>query len=208
MKGSYDNVASYYEWLSKLFFGNAIQQSQIFLTNSIPPESKILIIGGGTGWILEAIATKHAEGLYITYIDISKKMIEISKTKNTKNNKIDFINKSILDLELNSKYDVIITPFILDNLIEENVEIIINKLSGSLVNKGLWLHSDFEVQKNTVGQQLLMKSMYLFFKVTCNIEATRLPETNSKLKIKGFELISSKKFFHNFIVSNIYQKSW
>ena len=97
MKGNYYNVAPFYDLLSHLVFGNSISQALLFLVTAIPANSSVLIIGGGTGQILEEISKKYISGLQITYVEISKKMISLSKKRSTGNNLVVFINQSILD---------------------------------------------------------------------------------------------------------------
>lgn len=207
MKGNYDPVAFYYDNLTKFVFGNAIKESQQFLINVIKEKSKILIIGGGSGWILEAISARYSRGLEITYIEYSKKMIALSKIKNRGENKVEFINQSIFDVELNNQYDVVITPFIFDNFSASSIDAIINKINKQVVKDGLWLHADFQnTAQNAWWQRLLLRCMYLFFKLTCNIEAFKLSETRSKFERAGYKIISSKTFYSNFICSIVYGK--
>lgn len=207
MNGSYDTVASFYDSLANLIFGNTIKKSQKFLIDAIPSKSKILIIGGGTGWILEEISAKHASGLQITYVDVSKKMIDLSKKRNIKNNQVVFVAESILETELNSHYDVVITPFILDNISDENIERIINKITSCIDKNGLWLHADFQIHNNSLWQKIFLKMMFLFFKITCGIEASSLAETKRKFEKRGYILIAAKNYFSSFICSVIYQKT-
>lgn len=207
MKGNYDPVAFYYDRLSKLIFGNAIKESQRFLINAIKEKSKILIVGGGTGWIIEEISARYSSGLEITYIESSKNMIALSKMQYHGENKIEYINRSIFDVEINNQYDVVITPFILDNFTDANIDAILDKINKQVVKDGLWLHADFQnTIHNSLWQKLLLKCMYLFFKLTCNIEAFKLSETKLKFEKGGYKIISSKMFYSNFICSIIYGK--
>ncbi len=77
----------------------------------IPVNSSVLIVGGGTGWILEDISKLHSTGLTIDYIESSAKMISLSKKKNYMKNEINFINLPVENYILKKKYDVILTRF-------------------------------------------------------------------------------------------------
>ena len=79
MSANYNNSAWFYDRLSRLVYGRALKNAQLFLLKFIPPDSKILIAGGGTGWILEEITRLHPEGLNITYVEIAPKMMALSK---------------------------------------------------------------------------------------------------------------------------------
>lgn len=207
MKSRYDNIAAFYDRLARLVFGNAILHAHRFLADAIPAKSCVLIVGGGTGFILEEIAKKHKGGLQITYVDISGKMIELSEKRNAENNTVLFINESILEVELPGHFDVVVTPFFLDNFLNNTAEVIFKKIDTVLKPQSLWLFADFEISKKSKWwQKILLKTMYFFFKAFCGIEASRLPETNSLFRKNKYLLIAEKSFYKNFISAVIYSK--
>lgn len=207
MKGNYDNVVPYYDLLSRLVFGYAILQAHVFLANAIPANSSILVIGGGTGHILEEISKKNASGLQITYVEISEKMIALSKKRNTGNNEIVFINKSIRDVSFHRLFDVVITPFLFDNFSYSTTKIIFNKIDALLLPKGLWLFADFQgSDKNNIWQKLLLNFMYLFFRLLCKIEAAHLQDMRIFFEEYNYGNISMQTFFKKFIYAAIYIK--
>jgi spermidine synthase len=83
MAGNYDNSASFYDGLSRLVFGRTLIAAQVAFLSSIPKNAKVLIIGGGTGWILEEITRLYPSGLTITYVEISANMMALSQKRNT-----------------------------------------------------------------------------------------------------------------------------
>ncbi|MDQ6812648.1 MAG: class I SAM-dependent methyltransferase [Bacteroidota bacterium] len=207
MKGGYNCIAPYYDYLSKIVFGDAIICVQRFLLQSIKPNSTILIIGGGTGWILKEIATTHPAGLTITYIDISAAMIGLSAKRNFGGNEVVLITGDIQQIPIDGNFDIVITPFLLDNFFTDTVELIIKKIDGQLKPGGLWLFADFEVSPtNQLWQKPLLKLMYFFFKIVCSIEANSLPDTNSLFTQYGYSKISTKTFFRNFITGIVFKK--
>lgn len=206
MKGNYDRVAPFYDRLSKLIFGEAVLQAHTFLIDAIPAGSSVLIAGGGTGYILEEITKKHAGGLQITYADISEKMIAFSKERNIGGNNVLFINKSILDTAFHQHFDVVITPFFLDNFSDSTAKIVFNKINAALASGGLWLFADFQSKKNNLWHEILLKLMYLFFRIVCNIDASHLPHTARFFKQYDYKTIDMKTFYKDFIYAVIYQK--
>lgn len=207
MKPDYNPIAPFYDRLSKLVYGDAIVEAQKFLIASIPVSAKILIAGGGTGWILEEVSKVHFSGLDITYVDSSQRMIALSKKRNAANNVVSFINSDIMGAPLNKVFDVVITPFLFDNFSNRTAKILFDKIERSLSPSGFWLFSDFQVINNSrVWQKLLLKAMYLFFRTICKIEASRLPDINSLFDNCRYTTIASKTFFHNFILSVVYRR--
>ena len=207
MKRGYDLIVPFYDKLVKLVYGNALRKAQTLYLPLIPASSRILIAGGGTGWILEEIAKVHQQGLQIDYIDISLKMIAEAKKKFIGNNDVRFINQSIFNWQAGTDYDVIITPFFFDNFSEQNAHKVFSLLHSKLKTNGLLLYTDFQVaHSKAYWQMLLLFSMYTFFRATANIEATKLPNMISKFQSHNYELVKTATFFHRFITTSVYKK--
>jgi ubiquinone/menaquinone biosynthesis C-methylase UbiE len=206
MRGNYDNSARYYDNLSRLVFGKALVTAQVHLLSYIPANSNILIIGGGTGWLLEEITKLHPSGLNITYVEISEKMIDLSRKRNAGNNRVAFINKPIQQVVLNQQ-DVIITSFLFDNFTEVNLHPLFAHIHPMLKPGGLWLNTDFQLTGKW-WQYILLKSMLLFFKVVCDVESWRLPDVERRFNEYDYRIIEEKTFFNDFIITKMYRKTF
>ena len=206
MAANYNNSAWFYDKLSRLIYGKALIKAQVYLLDNIPAGSKILIAGGGTGWILEEIAKLYPSGLKISYVEISTNMIALSKKRITGENNVDFINAPVEDVPLPTDYDVVITPFLFDNFTEENLRKIFKHIHQSLKPGGLWLNTDFKLTGKW-WQRILLRSMILFFRVICRIEATRLPDIEKRFNETGYAIVKQGSFFGEFILSTAYQKN-
>lgn len=153
----YNLIAPFYDLIVNIVFGNKIKELQITHLDKISNNSMVLILGGGTGWILEEI-DKRKNGLTITYIDLSSKMIERSKKRTINNNKVIFIEGTEQNIP-QQQYDVLITNFYLDLFPEKKLIKIIKKLSQ--LQCSLWIWTDFVPNKS---YKWLEKLMILFFK--------------------------------------------
>ncbi|MES2427997.1 MAG: class I SAM-dependent methyltransferase [Bacteroidota bacterium] len=205
MASNYDNSAWFYDNLSKVFYGDALIKAQVYLLQFIKPNSNILIAGGGTGWILEEITHIHPSGLNITYVEISAKMMELSMKRSVGNNTITYINKPVEDTELSETFDLIITPFLFDNFKEETLQTVFNHLHNHLKPDGLWLNIDFQLTGKW-WQNVLLKTMFIFFKLICGIETSVLPDIEKKFGQCGYTRIAQKTFYGDFILSKAYRK--
>ncbi len=204
MAANYNNSAWVYDLLSRIVYGRAIINAQVYLLQYISTNSRILIVGGGTGWILEELTKLHVAGLDITYVEVSANMITKSKKRNTGCNKVVFINDAIENVVLPTNFDVIITPFLFDSFTEQTLQRVFNHIHQSLITKGIWLNCDFQLT-NKWWQQVLLKSMFWFFKTLCNIEASKLPDIEKQFYRHGYETLTIKTFFGDFIVSKVYK---
>jgi ubiquinone/menaquinone biosynthesis C-methylase UbiE len=204
LKRNYDTVALFYDRLARLIFGSAQVNAQLYLLRAIPPGSRVLIAGGGTGWILEEIAGLHPVGLTITYVDASEKMISLSKKRRCGANQVSFITASVEDAQLAEDYDVVITPFLFDNLEQGTSEKICSVFYQRLKPKGVWLYCDFE-RNGPLWQRLLLLTMYAFFRLCCGIKAKGMPDMSVCFD-NGYKLLEQKKFYRGFIVANVFEK--
>lgn len=205
MSANYNNSVWFYDFLTGLVFGKTLFRAQVYLLNNIKPGNKILIAGGGTGKILEAITSIHHAGLKITYVDVSEKMIAASNKRNTGKNKVTFINAAIESSKLPDNFDVVITPFLLDNFTEENLQKIFSRIDQLLLPGGLWLNTDFQLTGKR-WQKIMAGSMLIFFRIICAIEAKKLPDIQNCFNNNGYRIVEQKTYWGDFIITTAYQK--
>ncbi len=191
--------------MSFLVFGDIIMKSQVCLCKHIAPNSKILIVGGGSGLLLEEITKIHYSGLCITYIDSSSKMIDKARKRNIGKNNITFLNLAIESYLSNISFDIIITPYFLDNFNETSFREIWNILHNYLKKEGLWLNTDFNIPTKR-KHHFLLKVMLLFFRITCGVETKKLPDIKKHFNKYYYDLIEEHNFVDNFISSVVYKK--
>jgi ubiquinone/menaquinone biosynthesis C-methylase UbiE len=207
MPANYDHIAGFYDLMSSVIYGRSIVRAQVCLIPFIAEQSRILIVGGGTGWILEEIASQYPHGLEIDYIESSARMISLSRKRHTGSNTVHLIHQSIENHTIEKPYDVIITPFVLDNFSSEKIGPVYNKLDSGLKRNGLWLYADFVYDKEAkpLWQALLLKVMYFFFHITTGIETRELIPMDDYFRVSYHPEYQARHYFA-FIHSIVYRK--
>jgi len=205
MAANYNNSAWFYDGLSRLVYGRALVNAQVYLLQQVPANTNVLIIGGGTGWILEELTKIHPAGLQITYVEIAPNMIALSEKRNTGTNQVTLINDAIENVALSAGFDIVITPFLLDNFTESTLNKVFAHISSLLKKDELWLNASFQLTGKW-WQQVLLKTMFIFFRITCGIEASKLPGIAACFEMNGYKLITEQPFFGDFIGSKVYRK--
>jgi len=203
MAANYNNSAWFYDRLSRVVYGKALVNAQVYLLKYVPANSKVLIVGGGTGWILEELSKIYSSGLDITYVEIAEHMMALSQKRNTAGNTVTFINNAVENVVLSTDFDIVITPF--DNFTEQTLGKVFTHIQSLLKKDGLWLNTDFQLTGKW-WQQVLLKTMFLFFKILCGIEASKLPAIEKRFAEAGYQVVDRKTFFGDFIVSEAYKK--
>ncbi len=205
MAANYNNAAWFYDRLSKLVYGDSLVKAQLYLLDFLLPNSNVLIVGGGTGWILEEITKRYHEGLKITYVEVSENMMALSKKRNYGSNEVIFINEAIEHISNEETHDVVLTCFLFDNFTDHTVQKVFEHIHIKLKPTGLWLNADFQLAGKW-WQQPLLNSMLFFFRILCRIESKKLPDMESVFASNGYRSIAKKTFFGEFILSQVYQK--
>ncbi len=204
---NFDSVAWCYDALAWMVFGNKLKASQKILLEQLREGDKVLIIGGGTGWILQEIL-KTTEVVQIDYLEVSEKMIRQAKRFVPVQNhtKINFIHGTERDLVGKDHYDCVIAFYFFDLFLPERLNPMIRIIESVLKPAGRLLVADFYLSENSPFlHRLLMKMMYLFFRKTCKVEARTLPPFRTLLREKFSPPCYSVSFFNSFMLSEVYR---
>lgn len=193
-----DLLPSFYDFIAGLVFGFQIKRATTEFFDLIGEKDKVLIIGGGTGWILEQLQQTN---LKVTYVDISKGMIR--KARNRKVSfRVEFITGSYTAIP-DAKYDVIIIPFFLDMLSNDKAGNVVQHVARLLKNDGIWLFSDF-TSSNKFHHRVLIRMMYWFFSLFYDIEKFKLPNYDCWFNKSNLRLIKKKDSGNGLFTSRVY----
>ena len=195
----FNRIAPFYDVLKKVVFGNQIETASLHFLDEFRRKSNILIVGGGSGELLKNMDSNHQ----ILFLELSDGMIHKAQKVQTKAN-VKFVVADLLTWKTSMKFDLVLTPFFLDCFNEGQLNMIVPKLKGFLKKDGYWVHTDF-YPKNPL-QNLLVSSMYLFFRLTSQLKTSRLE--NFSAIFRKHKLICLRKacFYHSMIESRVYQK--
>ena len=198
----FDGIAKWYDRLAKLIFGDAIVKSQLHFLNELPEEGKLLIIGGGSGWILKEVES-HRPRLKIDYLEPSAKMMERSKARDVNYTNVEFIIGTEADIP-ETIYDGIITNFFLDVFDEERLKEIMHHLKAKLSKDGIWLCTDFQ-ETGKLYQRFLLKLMHLFFGLISNLDANVLFDFEIEFNKLSLYCLKKQTFYNGMIFSAVYR---
>jgi tRNA (cmo5U34)-methyltransferase len=196
----FDRVAGVYDFLAQLVLGKAIQESQTFFLNDIPDGSNVLILGGGTGWILESLLAVKPN-VKVCYIEPSSRMMALSKQKISTGN-IQFITGTEINIPQSSAFDAVITNFYLDLFNNDTLEDVLKTITRNLRPQGVWIATDF-IHPKSLWHRFLLKMMYGFFKVVAGIQATTLPHWEISLERHQLSTLRTQLFYSGFIRSKL-----
>lgn len=192
----FDRIVFLYDSLARLVFDNQIHNSQIHFIDTIEKQDKVLVIGGGTGKLLESIP----ECRKLVFVEKSSKMLGRAK-KRSSVKAIDFIHSDFFEFDSSYKFDVIICPFFLDCFNESNLDLVIKRIKSMLNDGGSLLIADFTTRISFV----LSSTMHVFFRLIANLEARKLLDIHSFILNNRFFVVSEGFFYRKGIFSRHYR---
>ena len=192
---NFNRVASFYDALARIVFKGSISKATNRWLEVIDPSDRVLILGGGTGKILEQLPICAN----VTYLEKSSRMIQYAKRRKC-DSPVSFLCKDFLTHDLEAHYNVIISPFFLDCFDTENLERAILKIKGFLVQRKKLIIVDFDCNLTSKFQDRLM---HLFFRITVNLESRALKDIRSIIAKSEF-VEEEIQYFNDGIFSAIY----
>lgn len=196
-RNEFDLVASIYDFLAGVVFGDQLIDAQREHLCSILPDNDVLILGGGTGKLIPYLPASRS----IDYLEKSKDMIKRARTQSSTNS-IHFINEDFLIHNSDKQYHVIICPFFLDCFRKETLKSVLGKINEMLIEGGSLIVIDFEYR---FRNHILMHLMHLFFKIMARLESNQLKNIHQFTLNEGF-IVEKEKFFNQkMIFSRLYR---
>ncbi|MDJ1503695.1 class I SAM-dependent methyltransferase [Xanthocytophaga agilis] len=207
-KNNFNGIAPVYDLLSTLIFGNTLLKAQKAFLHLIPENATILFIGGGTGKILPDILKRKPQAIW--YVEKSEKMLQQARKR--------ISNLSMLPIHWiegdenhpvvkENQFDVVLTFFLFDLFDKPTLHTLIQRLYASLKSNGLWMVADFAPQNKTWIARTLMKSMYTFFRIVSQVQASQLESYIDILESLSLHPVHSKLFYARMIQSIVYRKT-
>lgn len=206
---NFSKLAFIYDFIGSICFFGKLHASQKHQLNHYPKRvENVLIIGGGTGKFLLDLSSR-LEFDSLTYVDISPKMISLAQEKIQKSApylkaKINFMCAPISELP-EKKYKLIITHYFLDCFNQKEFELTANRLLEQLSDNGLWSMVDFYNEHSGVTKDLLIRSLYFFFQVSCNLQVNKLPDFDQWFE-QSLELKHQQRFLNGLLRASVYKK--
>ena len=209
---SFDRVAPYYDRLARLVFGRSVQRAQRHFLDQIPPAARVLLVGGGTGWLLPYLLEKP-EVVHVTFLEASAAMLALAQQKANPllaptAATIRWVHGDERQLPGGDRYEVVITNFVLDMYAGAALDQFMQRLLNHLQPAGYWLFTDFRLsdqQRHRLWQQPMVWAMYAFFHLTAGIARQKLPSYRQHFTAQRLRLTHRQTFFKDFIVSRVYR---
>lgn len=201
---NFNRVSWVYDLLVRIVFGKTLRDAQAHYLKRISNHSKILVIGGGTGIILEDLF-KLCPDVHVDFIEASSSMIRIAKKKVKPNWSIQFIHQTDTSKLPAENYDYIIAGFFLDVFTEKQLNVVIQDLKNSLKSDGKLHVTDFHTDMyDWWWSRVLLKSMFIFFRLSVQLESKKLLSFTDFLNAGGFSEKAQGRHYHSLVWTSVW----
>ncbi len=175
---SFDPIAPVYDALSRLVFGRSLVQAQLVWLTKVPPDSAVLIVGGGTGGLLAEVLTQ-CRPARVLFLEASGKMLTKARGRvrhHPLTERVEFREGTESLLQASDAFTVVLLPFVLDVSPEPVLaRQFLPPLLRATLPGGLWLVTDF-IHSPRLQHRLLLQTMYFFFRLVTGLQARQLPD--------------------------------
>lgn len=191
----FDRIAVCYDFLARLVFGKTLQQAQASWLDRLPPGGEIVILGGGSGRILKAMATLAPPQRAIHFVDSSARMIRraqrhaASLRRSAPDCSVQLhamrVEDWCRDRTHGTRLDAVVTPFFLDCFDGADLQGVMDGIDQVLRPGGLWLMTDFSASPKVV-HRLTVGLMFAFFSTTCRLASRKLENYSGLIEDRGY----------------------
>lgn len=208
---SFDRIARPYRLLEYLTMGRLLERTRLSFLPRLGETRNALVLGDGDGRFLAQMLASNTK-LHATAIDVSAEMLGLLRERSALYNdrlRTEQIDALSFSPPAGTRYDLVATHFFLDCLLQPQLEHLTRSVASSLAPGALWVVSDFRIPSGPMRlpAQILVRSLYLAFRILTGLRTTNLPDHTSSFNANGLALVERKVFLFGVLVSELWQLS-
>ena len=210
---SFDRLAPHYRWIEWLFAGEKLQRCRTACLHLVvPAPRRVLLMGEGNGRSLVAMLRAFPEARF-TCVDASARMLECARARlhahGLRDHAVEFIHADIHEWPVPAQqFDLLVTHFFLDCFRADQLPEVVRTLTAAATPDARWPLADFRVPAAGFAKwraQAILWSLYLFFRQTTRLPASRLTPPDPFLRQCGFALRERRLFEWGLLHSDLWE---
>jgi SAM-dependent methyltransferase len=200
-------IARPYRWLEYLTLGRALERCRLHLLPLLLDQRHALVLGDGDGRFLSELLAANPQ-LHADAVDTSAAMLQLLTERCAANaTRLRTHHTSAFAFTPAGPYDLVVTHFFLDCLSQPELEALIARLASALAPGALWLISDFRIPPGALRlpARILVRSLYLAFRVLTGLRTTQLPDHSTPLARAGLTRIAHHHSLGGILTTELWQ---
>jgi len=208
----YGPLAPVYDLLAAVAFGGSLRRAQRATLAAglagLGPQPRILVLGGGTGWVLEPL-WQHCPTAQVLYVEVAASMVATTRARLARRPPpagahVELRHGSEADLQPGESFDAIITFFVLDSFLPHALPAALGRLLAARAPQAPWLVVDFW-PAHAGWRRSLLQVMYFFFRVTVRLQARFMPPWPAALTALGLRTTWEQRFFGKAVAAQVWR---
>ncbi len=190
-----DRLARWYRWLEYAAFGGALRKRREAFLFELGNPQKVLVLGDGDGRFLQVFAALYPNAR-VDAVDVSAGMVELARARVPS---ATFHLADAREFLFEGQYDLAVAHFFFDCFEEQELASMLKKIRTER-----WLVSEF---RNTRWSGVVLRALYLFFRVTTGLRVRALPEHWKILEALGYRREKEQRGLEGLVVSEIWSSA-
>jgi SAM-dependent methyltransferase len=198
-----DWIAPHYWWIEMLGMGRTLERRRSWFLPRLKNVRRALVLGDGDGRFLRELLRENPV-VHADYVDLSDPMLELARHK-AGVDRVVYRRADARALEFApGEYDLIATHFFFDCFNQHELETLISRIASAAAPGARWVVSEFRTA--SIPARLLVRALYLFFRITTGLRTQSLVDHRPILRAQGFRLIDASQSRGGLVVSELWER--
>jgi SAM-dependent methyltransferase len=204
-------IARPYRFLEYLTLGRTLEDCRYHYLPQLLDRHLALVIGDGDGRFLARLLAQNPH-LQADAVDTSATMLQLLRKRceaaaPDAKDRLRTHQSNALTFPLQNSCDLIVTHFFLDCLTQCELDALVSRIAKITLPGTLWLISDFRIPPGRMRYpaRLLVRSLYLAFRLLTGLRTTHLPDHARSLAQAGFVKISHHEELAGILTTELWQ---
>lgn len=211
---NYDPLARPYQRLEYLTLGLTLERTRLHYLPAVLHQQHALVLGDGDGRFLSQLLFQNPT-LHADAVDTSAAMLQLLRRRceaatPTAATRLRTYQADALTFTppTSQPYDLVVTHFFFDCFTQPDLSTLIARITPHLAPQALWLLSDFRIPTGPMRlpAKLLVRSLYLTFRIITGLRTTHLPDHATPLTNAGLTLTSQHRLFAGILTTELWTK--
>lgn len=208
---NFNSIARPYRWLEYFTLGRALERCRLHYLPRLLDRRHALVLGDGDGRFLARLIAVNPT-LRAIAVDTSSTMLELLQRRCetavfSARTRLRTCNYSALEHATSSKTDLVVAHFFFDCLTQSELDTLIARIAKHVRPGALWLISDFRIPSGPMRlpARILVRSLYLAFRVLTGLRTTHLPDHATPLTQAGLTRIAHHHSLAGLLTTELWQ---
>lgn len=206
---NFDRLARLYQTFEHLTFGPLLARTRTHFLPELRDRRQALVFGDGDGRFLARLLAQNP-ALHADAVDLSPGMLaELNRRCFPWANRLRSHCTDALHFALPVAPDLVVTHFFLDCLTPAELAQLIPHIAARMQPGALWLVSEFRIPPRGPSRlfaRLLIRSLYLAFRLLTGLRVTHLPDYAGTFKRSGLTRIAHHDRLFGILQSELWSR--